>query len=90
MAKVNVDGVEHSYPANPTLEGEVWEVQYPPLPDDAPYLRCKTTGQIYPNFPEFAERSDILEPYYGELTNVAKNTKPVPPVNDTLEVLEEL
>lgn len=64
-----IDGVSHTYANNPKLQGERWEVEFPPINTEANWLRCRFTGQIYPNFPEFAERSDILEPYFGSPTD---------------------
>lgn len=52
---------------NPTLNAEHWELQYPPINTNSPWLVNKFTGEIFPNTPEFARRSDCLEPYLGEL-----------------------
>ena len=90
MATIVMDGVEHKFADNPKLQGENWEAEFPPIVSDAPFLRCKFTGQIYPNTEEFAERSDILEPYYGEAVDVAKNSLTVPGIDDTLGVLDPL
>lgn len=54
---------------NPTLNAETWQDQYPPITSSSQWLINKFTGEIYPNTPEFARRSDCLEPYLGELSN---------------------
>lgn len=65
MAVSIVGGVEHRHAPNPRMHTEDWNSEYPPLNTDAPYLINKFTGDILPNTPEFRERSDVLEPYYG-------------------------
>lgn len=62
-----VGGVEHRHAPNPRMHTEDWNSEYPPLNTDAPYLINKFTGDILPNTPEFRERSDVLEPYYGSV-----------------------
>lgn len=52
---------------NPMLNAEHWDLQYPPIQTTSPWLVNKFTGEIFPNTPEFARRSDCLEPYLGEL-----------------------
>lgn len=64
-----IDGVEHRFAPNPFLQGEVWEKQYPPIKSDCKFLINKYTGEIVPNTEEFARRSDILQPYLGEMTD---------------------
>lgn len=56
-----------SFTPNPTLNAETWEQEYPPIKTKSPWLVNKFTGEIFPNTPEFARRSDCLEPYLGEL-----------------------
>jgi len=56
-----------TYTPNPTLNAESWEQQYAPIKTNSPWLVNKFTGEIFPNTPEFARRSDCLEPYLGEL-----------------------
>lgn len=56
-----------AFTPNPTLNAETWEEQYPPIKTSSPWLVNKFTGEIFPNTPEFARRSDCLEPYLGEL-----------------------
>ena len=64
MATVTANGFEHEFAPNPKFTGDNWADEYPPIPPDAPYLRNKYTNEIVPNFPDYAVRSDILEPYY--------------------------
>lgn len=61
------DGVEHRFAPNPKLQGENWGEEYPPIKTNAKWLINKYTGEIVPNQEDFAKRSDILEPYLGEL-----------------------
>lgn len=61
------NGIEHPYAPNPRLSGDDWKREFPPIQTDAEYLRNKFTGDIVPNTPDFAQRSDILEPYYGDV-----------------------
>ena len=61
-----IEGVEHRYAPNPTMHGEEWAREHPPIETTAAFLRNKYTGDIVPNFPEFAERSDVYEPYLGD------------------------
>lgn len=56
-----------SFTPNPTLNAETWQDQYPPIKSSSPWLVNKFTGEILPNTPELARRSDCLEPYLGEL-----------------------
>ena len=65
MAVSIVGGVEHRHAPNPRMHTEDWNSEYPALNTDAPFLINKFTGDILPNTPEFRERSDVLEPYYG-------------------------
>lgn len=62
-----IDGVEHVYAPNPKMQGEVWEKEYPTIKSSAKWLINKYTGELFPNTEEFARRSDILEPYMGEM-----------------------
>lgn len=63
MATVVVNDVEHVYAPNPKMETELWGSEFPPIVSDSKWLRNKYTGEIVPNFKEFAERSDIYEVY---------------------------
>jgi hypothetical protein len=44
--------------------GQPFDEVFDPIETNAPQLRCKHTGAIYPNQFPFTERSDILEPYF--------------------------
>lgn len=57
----------YTFTPNPTLNAETWDDQYPRISTTSPWLVNKFTGEIFPNTPEFARRSDCLEPYLGEL-----------------------
>lgn len=61
------NGVGHVYAPNPKMQGEDWSKEYPPIKTSSLWLINKFTGEIFPNTAEFARRSDILEPYLGEL-----------------------
>lgn len=65
--ELDENGVEHVYAPNPKMQGEDWVKEYPPIKTSSPWLVNKYTGEIFPNTAEFARRSDILEPYLGEL-----------------------
>lgn len=67
MAVEVVGGVEHIFAPNPKLQGDEWAKEYPPIKTTSKWLVSKYTGEIFPNTEEFARRSDILEPYLGEL-----------------------
>lgn len=67
MAVDIINGVEHTYAPNPKMQGEDWAREYPPIKTTSQWLVNKYTGEIFPNTEEFARRSDILEPYLGEL-----------------------
>lgn len=56
-----------TYAPNPILPHGEWEDTYPPIKTTSHWLINKFTGEILPNTEEFARRSDILEPYLGEL-----------------------
>lgn len=73
---------------NPTLNAEFWEQQYPPIQTSSPWLVNKFTGEIFPNTPEFARRSDCLEPYLGELPRDGAG-EVVKGVNDALNHAEK-
>lgn len=92
MATVEVDGIKHTFAGNPVLQGEVWADEYPPITADVKWLRNKSTGEIVPNHPEFAERSDILEAYYGDPTGASgpATSQTVPNIADTVGVLTAL
>ena len=92
MATVEVNGIKHTFAGNPVLQGEVWSDEYPPITANVQWLRNKTTGEILPNHPEFAERSDILEPYYGDPTGKPGQaaSQTVPDIAATVEVLSSL
>lgn len=66
---VEVDefGAQHIFAPNPKMQGEDWVKEYPPIETTSKWLVNKYTGEIFPNTAEFARRSDILEPYLGEL-----------------------
>lgn len=72
MEHIETDNDTHafegfSYTPNPTLNAKSWEDQYPPIKTNSKWLLNRFTGEIFPNTPEFARRSDCLEPYLGEL-----------------------
>lgn len=69
MAVEIIDGMEHAYAPNPKMQGEDWASEYPPIVTTSQWLINKYTGQVFPNTPEFARRSDILEPYLGEINS---------------------
>lgn len=77
-----IDGVEHVYAPNPKLEGEKWSAEYPPIVTNSPWLISKYTGELFPNTPEFARRSDILEAYLGTPQDLENQT--TQPVNEVL------
>lgn len=89
MAVENVNGVEHVYAPNPKMQGENWVAEYPPVVTQSPWLVNKYTGEIVPNTPEFARRSDILEPYLGELPRDGMASQPVQAVNAVLADTDE-
>lgn len=65
MAVIEHNSIKHEFAPNPRIqENGLWSVTYPPIEADTPYLRNKFTGEIVPNIPDYARRSDILEPYY--------------------------
>lgn len=68
MSYVNVDGQKFLYADNPRMSpnAETFAEEFPVIVTDAEWLRCRTTSQVYPNTPDYAERSDILEPYFGD------------------------
>ena len=70
---------------NPTLNAETWQQQYPPIQTSSHWLINKFTGEIFPNTPEFARRSDCLEPYLGELPQESAG-EVVTDVNNALKV----
>lgn len=93
MAEIDVDGVVHTYAGNPKMSGEEWSKEFPAIITDAKLLRCKETGQIYPNTEEFCYRSDILEPYFGEATDGDNGPAPrrlTPDITTTLAGLSDL
>lgn len=52
----------HIYPDNPVIQPKSdFSATYPPIKHDGRWLRNKYTGEIVPNVPDYAERSDILE-----------------------------
>lgn len=69
MNQLNTDDEleNFNFTPNPTLNAETWQDQYPPIQSNSSWLVNKFTGEIFPNAPEFARRSDCLEPYLGEL-----------------------
>lgn len=66
MTTEMIDGVPHTYAPNPVMRGDDWATEYPSITSNTKFLRNKYTGEIVPNFPEFAERSDVYEPYAGD------------------------
>ena len=58
---------DYTYAPNPTLPQGTWEDNYPPIVSTSLWLINKYTGEIVPNTEAFARRSDILQPYLGEL-----------------------
>lgn len=52
----------HTYADNPVIQPKTeFADNYPPINHDGRWLRNRFTGEIVPNHPEYAERSDILE-----------------------------
>lgn len=52
----------HTYAGNPVIQAKSdFSDTYPPIEHDGRWLRNKFTGEIVPNIPDYAERSDILE-----------------------------
>lgn len=52
----------HTYADNPVIQARSdFSDTYPPIKHDGRWLRNKYTGEIVPNIPDYAERSDILE-----------------------------
>ena len=93
MAKIDVEGVEHVYAGNPKMSGDNWTEEFPPIETTAQWLRCKETGQIYPNTEDFRYRSDILEPYFGNPTDADNGPAPsktVPDIEDSLADIDSL
>lgn len=66
MAVIYVDDVEHLFAANPKLESDDWAKENPTISSSYKFLRHKVTGEVFPNEPCFARRSDVLEPYIGD------------------------
>lgn len=66
MATEIIDGVEHTFAPNAVMRGSDWSAEYPPINANVKWLRNRYTGEIVPNFPEFAGRSDVFEPYLGD------------------------
>ena len=65
--KVVHNGIEHEYAPNPRIqENGLWSETYPPIEFDGRFLKNKYTGELVPNNPDNARRSDILEPYYED------------------------
>lgn len=82
--EIDENGVEHIYAPNPKMQGEEWSKEYPLIKTSSKWLINKYTGEIFPNTEEFARRSDILEPYLGELPRDGNN------VGDTVEKINGL
>lgn len=74
---------DFTYAPNPTLSQGTWEESYPPIKTKSPWLINKFTGEVFPNTEAFARRSDILEPYLGELPT-AEQGEVVGQVNQAL------
>ena len=83
-----IDGVEHVYAPNPKMQGEEWAKEYPPIVTTSKWLINKYTGEIFPNTEEFAKRSDILEPYLGEIPTGDGASTPVAIVTEVLDKLD--
>lgn len=66
MAFKKVGDVRHDFAPNPKLGGDDWAAEYPPIKSDAKLLINKFTKDIVPNTVEFAKRSDVYEPYFGD------------------------
>lgn len=74
---------DFTYAPNPTLPDGTWEENYPPIKTNSQWLINKFTGEIFPNTEAFARRSDVLEPYLGELP-VGEQGETITQVNQTL------
>lgn len=94
----NGDDVGHVFAPNPKMQGNNWEAEYPPIKTTAKWLVNKYTGEIFPNTEEFSRRSDILEPYLGELprdgvsegSTVAAINQALNPATQTVEEMSAL
>lgn len=84
MASIVVNDVTHVFAPNPALSEEHWDAEYPPIKANTKWLVNKYTGEILPNTYEFARRSDILEPYYGELPDSGFSTSTINDINEVL------
>lgn len=70
-------------PPNPRIqENGLWQETYPTIEHDGAYLRNKYTGEIVPNNPDHAMRSDILEPISDEEVGKMYNRLSAPKVVD--------
>ena len=66
MSYKDTNGVEHNFAPNPKMQGEDWKAEFPPITEPTRLLKNKYTGELVPNTPDMALRSDILEPYYED------------------------
>lgn len=87
---VIVDGVEHRFTPNPTMNGEEWKLDYPPIQTSAKWLMNKYTGELFPNTKEFCYHSDCLVPYHGEMTEDGFAHRETGAVNKALAHAEKM
>ena len=66
MSYKDTNGVEHNFAPNPKMQGEDWKAEFPPITEPTRLLKNKYTGELVPNTPDMALRSDILEPYFED------------------------
>lgn len=77
MSYKDTNGVEHNFAPNPKMQGEDWKAEFPPITEPTRLLKNKYTGELVPNTPDMALRSDILEPYFEDEDNTLDITKVV-------------
>ena len=77
MSYKDTNGVEHNFAPNPKMQGEDWKAEFPPITEPTRLLKNKYTGELVPNTPDMALRSDILEPYFEDEDSVLDITKVV-------------
>ena len=77
MSYKDTNGVEHNFAPNPKMQGEDWKAEFPPITEPTRLLKNKYTGELVPNTPDMALRSDILEPYFEDEDTVLDITKVV-------------
>lgn len=66
MSYKDTNGVEHNFAPNPKMQGEDWKAEFPPITEPTRLLKNKYTGELVPNTPDMALRSEILEPYFED------------------------